>query len=118
MKVATASRLTSTYFGGNSTVLGAVGGAESHTLTKAELPATPATGTITNGAITTTSNINGVNGTSNGQSGSDRAIPISTAQTIASTQATSTFTGGNLGSGDAHAIVQPTIVCNYIMRII
>jgi hypothetical protein len=38
MMEAAATRLTSTYFGGNSTVLGAVGGAENQTLTLAQLP--------------------------------------------------------------------------------
>jgi microcystin-dependent protein len=38
MKEASATRLTSTFFGGNSTVLGAVGGSESTTLTLAQLP--------------------------------------------------------------------------------
>jgi microcystin-dependent protein len=38
MKEASATRLTSTYFGGTSTSLGAVGGLESHTLTTAQLP--------------------------------------------------------------------------------
>src|SRR4051812_821628 len=43
MKEASATRLTSTYFGGNSTNLGAVGGGESTTLVTGNLPAyTPA----------------------------------------------------------------------------
>src|SRR6185312_1111001 len=38
MKEASATRLTSTYFGGNSTTLGATGGTESQTLSLAQLP--------------------------------------------------------------------------------
>ena len=38
MQEASESRLTPSFFGGNSTVLGAVGGAESHTLTLGEIP--------------------------------------------------------------------------------
>jgi hypothetical protein len=38
MKEAAATRLTSTYFGGNSTVMGAIGGTQSHTLLTNEVP--------------------------------------------------------------------------------
>jgi microcystin-dependent protein len=120
MKAGTASRLTSSYFGGDSTVIGATGGSEKHILTKAELPATPATGTITNGAITNTVS-GGVYGGRNIISlGSDSRLTgvDPAAIVVTSTQAPSTFAGDNLGSGDAHPTVPPTIVCNYIVRII
>lgn len=119
MVAGTASRLTSSYFGGDSTQIGATGGSEKHTLTQAELPAIKPTGTITNGAITITPSSSPlVSGLTNGQSGGDRSIPQTTNTAITASQAPSTFAGNNLGSGDAHAVVQPTIVCNYIIRII
>lgn len=121
MKAATATRLTSAYFGGNSTALGAVGGGESHTLTKAELPTDKPTGTITNGAITITNNgatlgASSTTGVQGGGTFSGLWTPVGIS--LSASQASSSFVGDALGSGNAHAIVQPTIVCNYIMRII
>jgi hypothetical protein len=51
MKEASASRLTAGGFGGNSTLMGAVGGAEKQTLATANLPPYTPSGSITNGAI-------------------------------------------------------------------
>ncbi|BEV47360.1 phage tail protein [Afipia carboxidovorans] len=115
-----ASRLTPTYFGGDSTKIGAVGGSQSHILTKDELPATPATGSITNGAITSTVSGGVLGGRNNIYLGGDQrqSCVDPAAIVVTSTQAPSTFNGDNLGSGAAHTIVQPTIACNYIIRII
>jgi microcystin-dependent protein len=118
MKEASATRLTSTYFGGDSTAMGAVGGAESQTLTLAQLP----TGITSAGTFSVSGNVV----TSDSQptqfsanAGSQvwkawaQAAGLSTTTTTASGTATSNNT-----SGDAHRTVQPTIVCNYILRII
>jgi microcystin-dependent protein len=120
--------LTPTYFGADSTQLGSIGGSQSHTLVTAELPPhqhsvflhdpghthsfgptflidpanAPQSGggagtnfkSGTTGSNTTGITIGSVNGTANDN------------------QTTAT------GSGNAHAIVQPTITCNYIIRIL
>jgi len=112
MKEAAASRLTSTYFGGNSTNLGATGGGESHTLLTTEMPA-HTHGVTDPGHSHTYQQATGVTP----QSGTATNVFTSN-----STQNTGASTTGisiqNNGGGAAHAIVQPTIVCNYIIRII
>jgi microcystin-dependent protein len=108
-----ASRLTATYFGTSAAALGAVGGGESHALTTAEMPAhshgVTDSGHTHGGANTipgsdTSATIGGIN-----VSGS-RIATIPTATTGISID--------NAGGGGAHAIVQPTIIVNYILRII
>src|SRR5665213_123064 len=117
MKEAAATRLTSSYFGANSTVLGAAGGMASDTLLTANLPPYTPSGSVTNGAITLGNGPNsffanagtpggGANaGTANGQ--------------ITVSQAASSFNGSAQGGTSApFSLVQPTIICNYILRII
>src|SRR5579863_1854058 len=55
MMEASASRLTSTFFGGNSTALGAAGGAESQTLTQAQLPVVTPTFSGSTGTVNVSS---------------------------------------------------------------
>jgi len=117
MKEAGASRLTSTYFGGNSTVLGAVGGAESHTLTTAELAAHSHANSLTDpghGHTIPAGTTEGVNVSSVQAESNNNLGPVSTSSNTTGI----TITNASAGSGNPHAIVQPTIVCNYIMRII
>ena len=119
MQEATATRLTSTYFGGNSTALGAVGGGESQTLTLAQLP----TGITSSGS----------NSISVYQQSAaylmelsliPRAVPeilflrqIRSAKLRPPEPTPLACTSTNT-SGSAHRTVQPTIVCNYIIRIL
>lgn len=123
MKVATASRLTSTYFGDDSTKLGATGGSESKVLITANLPPYTPSGSIGNGAITSSVS-GGVYGGSapggQGGNGPRNDFPFANAAiTVSSSQATSTFTGNVQGGNSTPvAICQPTIVCNYIIRVI
>jgi len=133
MKEAVATRLTSGYFGGNSTVMGAVGGSENHTLVTAEIPAhqhnvylkdnahfhTNPTGGIAqagpdNGGVVGMSN-NFYGGASAPNNTNSAASNI----TIGSTNGTANdnLTASSGGSA-AHVIVQPTIICNYIIRIV
>jgi microcystin-dependent protein len=109
MKEASATRLTSTYFVGNSTTMGAVGGLESVTAVTANLPPYTPTGipsiTIQGsyyvaGAATSSSAAFGVN---NGGPGSLAGSIIMDPQG---------------GTSTPMKNVQPTIVCNYILRII
>lgn len=102
-----------------SGILGSNGGSQDRTLTTSNLPAYTPSGSITNGAITSTPNLSPVVSGSgplafgSGSSGGLNSL------TVSSTQATSTFTGtAQGGTSTAFTIVQPTIVCNYIIRVI
>jgi microcystin-dependent protein len=118
MKEGSASRLTSTYFGGNSAALGGVGGGESETLSIANInPFTP-TGTA---ASVLTSNIQGsllvnTTGGANTPTGGS-AVSVSSFVNV-NQSVNTTITMNSLGSGAPHRTVQPTIVCNYIMRVL
>jgi microcystin-dependent protein len=116
---ASATRLTSTYFGGNSTALGAVGGGESTTLTLAQLP----TGITSFGSnsISVSSTVGGIpyGAFINSTSGAGNTFPqTNTVGQIASTGTNSISVSSTNTSGSAHRTVQPTVVCNYIIRIL
>ncbi len=111
-------RLTPTYFGTNAVPVGAVGGSEGMTLTIAQMPVHTPSGTITNGAITSSApGLQGIGGSSsqlfNGGGAAYNINPIF----ISSTQAASTFTGNSIGSGAGHNNVQPTMTCNYLLYV-
>jgi microcystin-dependent protein len=118
MKEAASSRLSMSYFGGNSTAMGAVGGSEISTLTQASLPNVNFNvvdpghfHTFTGPSNFTTFNINGLTGGA-----------VSQVANVQSTISTTTV-GTNIvvnsgGSNFPVRTVQPTIVCNYIIRII
>jgi microcystin-dependent protein len=130
MKESAPTRLTSTYFGGNSTLLGAIGGSESHTLTTGEIPAhqhpvflkDPGhSHSFSPSQPKTLSNVGGSTGfTGGGLSPIDVTINSNTTGiTIGSVNGVANDNQtANAGGGNPHAIVQPTIVCNYIIRII
>jgi microcystin-dependent protein len=154
MKTSSASRLTSSYFGGNSTVLGAVGGSESHTLTTAQLAShthsgTTATETQTHthdmshttggqsaththsytdessragtspggGAFLNMPNGGGAAGTT-GNASADHTHSFSGSTATQSIAHDHAFNTAAAGSGNAHNNTQPTIVCNYILRVL
>jgi microcystin-dependent protein len=118
MKEVAASRLTSSGFGGNSTQIGAVGGSEKQALATANLPPYTPAGTIANGAI----HISGgtLGGTSTVPDPGPGSVGVLTGATaIIITQDPSTFTGTPQGGTSAPVMtVPPTIICNYIIRII
>jgi microcystin-dependent protein len=121
MKEAAATRLTATYFGGNSANMGAVGGGESRTLIAANLP--PITSENAVQPITVTGNDatfqRNANIQSNSGAGGARLVgyepftgaPVSTGNNAISVTSTGT-------TSTPIRTVQPTIVCNYIIRII
>lgn len=118
MKEASATRLTSTYFGGNSTTLGAVGGGESSTLVTNNLPAYTPSGTLSiNAAVPVRAYAtSGTNDVSHISLGSNAGAD---AGTFSATTSGSTFTGtAQGGTSTPVRTVPPTIVCNYIIRII
>lgn len=124
--------LSSSFFGGNPTVLGATGGGESETLTLAQLPTginsagnnsitvAPTTGwnvPATQGGITGQRYNNGTGVLGNnfptstsGGVGDWASIGFNGTNTIGVTS--------NNTSGAAHNIVQPTIITNYIIRVL
>lgn len=112
-----ASRLTSGYFGASGSTLGNTGGAESHTLTTAQLPAHNHPISITDSrswtfpwtrwGFATTGSVGG-SGNDYNNSGT------TTVSASGSISASST----NTGSDQAHKIVQPTIIGNKILRLI
>lgn len=117
-------RLSSTYFGASSgqsgSTLGHVGGAESHTLTAAQAPVMTGTGTGS-GA---TASVGGANfalySGSNALASGGNTIP---AVTDAGTNALSVTVSSlsvtvNAAGGSPHPVVQPTIIGNFLMRII
>ncbi|MEH2627071.1 microcystin-dependent protein [Bradyrhizobium sp. AZCC 1719] len=124
-KESSASLLTSTYFGGNSTALGATGGAESLTLSASQIPSISVSGTVT---VYPAGNSNLYVPTANGNqwlyapgpSSGTLYFPYQTNNSIESSansfSASNSMTSTNTG-GAAHRTVQPTIICNRIMRI-
>jgi microcystin-dependent protein len=124
MKEASATRLTTAGGGIDGATLGAVGtAAQSQTLTLAQLP----TGITVNGTVTVTANGGDRIPTNNTGStnvlvntGTTVNVPANALQSyssVTSLSGSNTLTSNNT-SGNAHPIVQPTIICNYIMRII
>ena len=130
MKEAAATRLTSSYFGGNSTLMGAVGGTESHALTVGEIPSHQHSVFLKDpGHTHSLNNATAVWTQTSGGSLAGTAV-AATALAITANSNTSGITIGSVsgtandnqtataGGGGAHAIIQPTIICNYMIRII
>jgi microcystin-dependent protein len=116
-----AGRLTVAGSGISGTVYGATGGAETNTLTLAQLPTgITSTGTFAlsvSNILNSLTNILSTFSTGTGGATTWLAFAPSTTSSVSSPTASGTVTSNNT-SGSAHANVQPTIVCNYIMRII
>lgn len=110
-----ASRLTSTFFGTSAAALGAVGGAESHTLQTTEIPSHTHNNTLTDPGHThgtdaskLVAGLGAANGTGN----------TSTPATNNSATTGITINNAAAGGGGAHKNVQPTIIGNKLLRII
>ncbi|WP_334437715.1 phage tail protein [Bradyrhizobium sp. AZCC 1610] len=114
-----ATRLTSTYFGGNSTVLGSVGGLESHTLTTAQLASHSHSNTLNDsGHAHLVFNYPSAGGVQYPASGSRDGVAGGANGSTATNTTGISINNASAGSGNAHNNVQPTIICNYIIRII
>lgn len=120
-----ASRLTSSYFGTSASTLGAAGGAESHTLTTAQLSAHSHSGTTNNQSsdhahnwvspTTRTGTAVVTNGTPSNSFWSGSSLEGTTGVSLNHNHV---FATDSAGGGVAHNNVQPTIVSNYIIRVI
>lgn len=116
------NRLTGSYFGGNSAGLGGVGGLESHLLSTPQIP-------NHNHTLTDTGHDHGlqqIKVTAPSIAGGGSLPVYAPAPGGSSPPAGTLKTDANqtgisiaaVGGGGAHNNVQPTIVCNYIIRII
>lgn len=107
-----ANRLTAQTGGVDGDVLGASGGAETHTLTTAQMPAhnhfVAANVSTSSGSPSLSNSQQIVWSNSTGGSGTYNLNGTSTAATIGLTSST--------GGGAAHNNVQPTIILNYIIK--
>lgn len=121
-----ANRLTGLSGGVDGDVLGAAGGAESHTLTTAQLAAHTHTGTTNSGGTHThTLDYDGAHGSSSTNRAGDPRwswgdISHTNTPNNAVTQSggahTHAFTTDSSGSGSAHNNVQPTLILNKIIK--
>jgi microcystin-dependent protein len=116
-----ASRLTD-LVSGFGDALGEAGGAQTHTLQTTEIPSHTHVNTLNdpghNHSFSNNPTIVGRQ-TANGQTGGPASVPSdSNIITINSNTTGISINNVAAGGGGAHANVQPTIVCNYIMRII
>lgn len=121
MKESSATRLTSTYFGGNSTVMGAIGGLESHTLTTPQIPSHSHSNTLNDPGHT--HDLSNSKQGSTQQPGSGVYPQLNNGYTPGEVSTTTKTTGITItnvaaGGGGAHNNVQPTIICNKLLRII
>jgi microcystin-dependent protein len=110
----TAGRITAAGSGITGTTLGAVGGAETHTLTVAQIPAHPHTGTTDASTVTYTDSIRSGVQTAASGSAFDANIGETTASRSSSPQ-THTFTTNNAGGDLAHNNMPPAIIQNWII---
>ena len=115
----TATRLTTAGSGIDGDTLGATGGAETHTLTTAQMPTHNHTINITDPGHSHTVEYQ-QNGIPSGSFVNNRVSAINTGfpssgNTVSATTGI-TATSDSVGGGEAHNNVQPTIVLNYIIK--
>jgi len=116
-----ASRLTASWFGTSAAVLGAVGGTESKALSSTnQIPQFIPAGTVTlNSLAFNAANIASASGGGTGNI-TTGGFAATGALNLNSPTSSLTFAGTAVGSASpsSFAICQPTIVCNYIVRVI
>jgi microcystin-dependent protein len=112
-----ASRLTSSYFGGTATNLGATGGSESHILTTAQLASHAHSNTL-NDPGHVHSYQRAEPGEQKPASGGNTPFASYSSQNTGSATTGITINNVSAGSGNAHNNTQPTIIANKLLRII
>jgi microcystin-dependent protein len=121
MKEATQARLPNVYFGADSTAMGSAGGSASHTLQISEIPSHTHAASVNDPGHSHPENIPYPGGGSFYPSTVTSAPSSNIMSPKPSTDAAITgisVTNAPQGGGSPHAIMQPTIVCNYIIRIV
>jgi microcystin-dependent protein len=116
----TGTIITSATISPNGNSLGGAGGSQQQVLTTANLPAYTPAGTMTLSVTSTTNNVqvNSAGTLSINNPGGSSTFPIFNNSSISST-GTGTLAGtAQGGTSTPTSNVQPTIVCNYIIRII
>lgn len=119
------TRISSSYFGGNPANRGAVGGLESNTLSVLQMPVHSHANTLGDTGHFHDS-FGGNTARSYGNVGNGGAVVTGIqlnngddGVAVTDTKVTGmTITNASNGSGNAHNNVQPTIVCNYIIRVL
>lgn len=117
------SRISSTYFGGDPATLGAVNNTQSKTLAAANLPSITSTGS---NSISVTSNNyiieQGTSTTSSAAAGGTQIVfPIgagAAANRVTSTGSNSISVTSTGTTSTPFGVIQPSIICNHIIRII
>lgn len=121
-----ASNLTSTYFGSNPDAIGAIGGNQSHSLLRVELPATAMNSIVTAVVPATpiSTSTQAISYSTAGTSLNDRFMTGLTSGTpVPNVVGTGTFPQtavtitGTLGSGTAFSLVQPALTMNYVVKV-
>jgi microcystin-dependent protein len=107
-----ASRLTSTTITGGGDANGEVGGAQTHTLTEAQMPVHTH---IQNSHFHEIHRSNSAATSVGADASAVYRTLVNTGAVYTNTQG-QTATNQNAGSGTAHPIVQPTMVLNYIIK--
>ncbi|KRR27955.1 phage tail protein [Bradyrhizobium lablabi] len=115
-----ALRLTSAVAGFAGDTLGAAGGSQSQTLVTANLPAYTPAGSVSVTVTSTSANVqNNIGGTASANLAGGATDYAQKNSSIITSTGTGTFTGTAQGGTSMPVrTVQPTIICNYIMRII
>lgn len=111
-----AGRLTATYFGTAATVLGAAGGAESQTLTSAQIPAHTHTVTVTDPGHIHSIDVGG--GAGGGPYGAFATFSSVNATVIHSaTTGITAAANANTGGGGAHPIASPMMLATIYIKL-
>jgi microcystin-dependent protein len=112
-----AGRLTSSYFGGTATNLGATGGSENHALTTAQLASHTHPNTLTDpGHVHSYQRAEF--GEQKPSSGGNTPFATYSSQNTGSATTGVTINNAAAGSGSAHNNTQPTIIANKLLRIV
>ena len=118
MKEATATRLTTAGGGVDGATMGSAAGAQNGTILQANLPSVTLTTTITDPGHTHTIDVGSSGGGSDQVTQGVAGVTSTVTGPVNSNTTGITASTALGGSGTAFKLVQPTIICNYIIRII